>query len=163
MAIRTGERAGALAGVVVAPIVPAMAKTTDLADLARADGRYEPEAFRLVAAGLQRAAERTGKAEAKDGERHLTAAELVDGIIDLAAERWSYLAGPVMRRFGLRRSRDLGEITFVMITHQVFSKRDEDRIEDFDLPQDDLDRLAQQRVGRRIEERLGMPRPADGA
>lgn len=132
-----------------------MGQGVDLVAVAKADGRFDAEALRLVAAGLHRAAELTGKAEARDDGRHLTAGELVDGIVDLAAERWSALAGAVMAGWGLRRTRDLGTITFLLIEHQVFSKRDEDRIEDFELP-GDLDARIRERVRARMARTLAV-------
>lgn len=110
-----------------------MARAQDLAEIARSDGRYDPEALRLVGAGLRRAAEKTGKDKADHPDRHLHARELVDGVLDLAAERWSLLATLLLREWGVNRMRDIGEITFLLIAHGVFSKRDEDRLEDFDL------------------------------
>jgi uncharacterized repeat protein (TIGR04138 family) len=112
-----------------------MARAQDLAEIARADGRFDPEALRLVGAGLRRAAERTGKDRPDHPDRHLRAAELVDGVLDVAAERWSTLALPLLRHWGVQRVADIGAITFLLIEHGVFSKRDEDRLEDFDLPE----------------------------
>jgi uncharacterized repeat protein (TIGR04138 family) len=111
-----------------------MPRTQDLADIARSDGRYDPEALRLVGAGLRRAAEKSGKDRPDHPDRHLHASELVDGVLDLAAERWSMLATPLLRTWGVVRVLDIGEITFLLIRHGVFSKRDSDRLEDFDLP-----------------------------
>jgi uncharacterized repeat protein (TIGR04138 family) len=111
-----------------------MAKAQDLADIARVDGRFDAEALRLVGAGLRRAAEKTGKDRPDHPDRHLQAAELVDGVLDLAAERWSTLATPLLRSWGVARVLDIGEITFLLIAHGIFSKRESDRIEDFDLP-----------------------------
>ena len=57
--------------------------------------------------------------------------ELVDGICDLAAERYGLLGGKVLAYWGPERSEDLGEVTFHLVEAGVFGKRPEDSIEDF--------------------------------
>lgn len=112
-----------------------MAELTDIRRLAHRDGRFDPEAFSLVGQGLCHAARLLGKDEAKDDDRHLTARELVTGLVDLAAERYGLLAEPVLRAWGIREAADIGQITFLLIAHGVFTKQPSDRFEDFlDLP-----------------------------
>ncbi|MBA2482059.1 MAG: hypothetical protein H0V44_15450 [Planctomycetes bacterium] len=108
-----------------------MALIPNLRKLARESGRYEAEAFSFVSQGLCHAARLLGKRKRSGSDRHLCAAELVEGTLDLAAERYGLLAELVLRSWGLRQASDIGEITFALIEHGVFSKQSSDRIEDF--------------------------------
>ena len=111
--------------------MPAMSGPVDIEELARQDGRFAVEAFAFVGEGLRHAAKRSGKDQATGSERHLTAGELVEGVLDLAAERFGLLADLVLRSWGLTGSGDIGSITFTLISHGVFSKQPSDRLEDF--------------------------------
>ena len=116
---------------------------TDVKAIARADGRFAPEALIFLAEGFRRAGELAGPPK-----RHLSAAELTRGVIDLAAERWGLMADLVLASWGVRRSADLGALTFLLIDHGIFSRQDDDHPEDFArLP--DLPPLVRNRVAER--------------
>jgi uncharacterized repeat protein (TIGR04138 family) len=108
-----------------------MTETPDLERLAAALGIYPVEAFVLLGEGLRHASGKLGRDRAQGAGRHLTAQELVDGVLDLAAERWGLMAIPLLRRWRLERGDDLGRITFHLIEHGVLGKQPCDRIEDF--------------------------------
>ncbi|MBA3707943.1 MAG: hypothetical protein H0W83_03870 [Planctomycetes bacterium] len=128
-----------------------MALIPNLRKLARESGRYDAEAFSFVSQGLCHAARMSGKRGRTGADRHLCAAELVEGTLDLAAERYGLLAELVLRSWGLRQASDIGEITFALIEHGVFSKQPNDRIEDFgDGPE------FSQAIARRVQLRI-MP------
>lgn len=103
---------------------------TDLAKVARADGRYDVEAFHFVGAGLRHAAQRHEREHPGAG-RHLSAQQLVEGVADLAAEEYGLLGVLVLAQWGLRNGEDVGAITFRLIEHGIFAKQDSDRPEDF--------------------------------
>ncbi len=108
-----------------------MPRVPDVQKLARKDGRFHPEAFNLVAAGLRQALMLTGKVKREGDERHLTARELLDGVVDLATERYGLLADLVCERWNLHSGADVGAITFVLVENGIFTKQPDDRIEDF--------------------------------
>ena len=108
-----------------------MARLQDLLQIARNDGRFAPEGYQFIAESLARAADLYGKRELVGSARHLTAAELVAGVVDLAAERWSLLGDLVLTQWGIRTAEDIGIITFALIEHGIFSKEPTDRLEDF--------------------------------
>jgi uncharacterized repeat protein (TIGR04138 family) len=108
-----------------------MARIPHLSKLARLTGRYDPEAFSFVSQGLIHGARRLGKRGKSGNDRHLCARELIEGTLDLAAERFGLLAELVLRSWGLRGPEDIGEITWLLIEHGVFSKQPNDRLEDF--------------------------------
>jgi uncharacterized repeat protein (TIGR04138 family) len=130
-----------------------MAKALDLQAVAARDGRYHADGFRFVAEALGRAADLFGKRQLEGSARHLTAAELVTGAVDLAAERWSLLGDLVLAQWGIRSSADIGEITFALIAHGIFSKEPGDRLEDFAEVHRELGRS----VAVRVRERAGLP------
>lgn len=110
-----------------------MASHPDLEDIARTHGRYDPEAYAFIGQSLRHAAALFGKDKATEvGDRHLSAHQLVSGVLDLAVERYGLMAELVLQRWGIRASADVGRITFALIAHDVFSKQDNDRIEDFE-------------------------------
>jgi uncharacterized repeat protein (TIGR04138 family) len=114
-----------------APTIVPMARIPNLHKLARQSGRYDAEAFSFVSQGLCHAARKLGKRTKSGSDRHLCARELLEGTLDLAADRYGLLAELVLRSWGLRAPEDIGEITFLLIEHGVFSKQPQDRLEDF--------------------------------
>ncbi len=100
--------------------------TVDLPALARRRGRFPAEAYRLVIEGLGRA-----RALAPSEARHRTALELVEGVCDLAAERYSALASLVLADWGMTTSAEVGEATFHLVAEQVLRAADDDDPNDF--------------------------------
>lgn len=113
-----------------------MEATTDPMELlervATADGRYALSAYSFLLESLRRTAETIHGTESEERNRHVTGEELSRGAARLAVERWGPLAGLILQRWGLRRSRDLGEMVFLLIAHGLLGKQDSDTIEDFD-------------------------------
>lgn len=150
-AVRAAPRAVA-GGAGRGMIALRMKKVPDLADLARRDGRFDAEAYAFVSQSLRHAAKLHRKDRASGSDRHLTAHQLVEGAIDLAVERYGLLADLVLRAWGVRGSEDLGEITFALIEHGVFTKQPSDRIEDF-YAGPDFGAVVEERVTDRIARR----------
>jgi hypothetical protein len=92
-----------------------MAKKPDFGTVAADDGRYHVEGFHFVGQSLSHAVKLFRPEVSSGPARHLTAHELIQGAVDLAANR-----------YGL-----LGDLTFALIEHGVFTKQPEDRLEDF--------------------------------
>jgi len=103
----------------------------DLAALARSSARYPTDAFEFVGQGLRHAVTILKRDQEPTERRHLDAAELVEGVLDLAVERFGMLAGPVLHQMGLATPEDIGRITFILIEHEVFTRQPSDRFEDF--------------------------------
>lgn len=89
------------------------------------EGRYNPEAYLFLAEALTLTITRLPET------RHIDAGELLDGFIGLAFDRFGLLAGPVIQRWGVASSRDIGEMVSLLIEENVLVKREEDSIEDF--------------------------------
>jgi uncharacterized repeat protein (TIGR04138 family) len=89
------------------------------------DPRFKPEAYVFVHDAL-------GHTWAKlKQRRHVTGRELLDGIRELALERYGPMALPVLNSWGVRTTDDIGAIVFNMVQAGLLSKTEEDRIEDF--------------------------------
>ena len=111
--------------------MPLMSGMPDIEALAKAAGGYAPEAIAFVGESLRHAARLFGKENGEKENRHLTAPELVEGMLDLATIRFGLMAELVLREWGLKSAEDVGRITFALIEFGVFSKQPTDRIEDF--------------------------------
>jgi len=99
----------------------------NLEKIAREDGRFSPAAIRFVYEGLGYTAKRIA-----DEPRHVTGQTLCEGLKKLAVEKWGRLALLVLNTWGIKGTRDLGEIVYLMIKHKWMSAQPTDSIDDFD-------------------------------
>jgi uncharacterized repeat protein (TIGR04138 family) len=102
------------------------------------DGRYKLNAVRFVYEGLghtaRMEADKSGLPEEPEsaGEpHHISGQELCHGLRRLAIEKWGRLAKVVLNHWGIRTTRDFGEIVYLMISHKWMSAQPEDSIDDF--------------------------------
>ena len=98
----------------------------------RADGRYSPEAYEFLHRGLDWATRTKFGARPAAGRRHVTGPELCHALRLLAVQLWGPLAQEVLRRWNVRRTRDFGEMVFLMINLKLMGKQDSDDVSDFD-------------------------------
>ncbi|HEX5724428.1 MAG TPA: Minf_1886 family protein [Longimicrobiaceae bacterium] len=87
---------------------------------------YHDTAYLFVLAGLHYTIERLAET------RHITGRELAEGCRDLALDRYGLMARSVLEFWGIRSTRDLGEIVFALVECGVLVKQDEDSLDDFD-------------------------------
>lgn len=99
---------------------------------AREDGRYTVEAYHFLLSGLDQAVEMTGRGEEEAPDRHVSGQELVEALRVLALDTYGPLAKEVWNSWGIQATRDWGEIVFVLIRMELFSRQDSDSVEDFD-------------------------------
>jgi len=57
--------------------------------------------------------------------------ELLDGMCDLALERFGYMAPTVLEHWGLRATEDFGNIVFNLVETGLLGKSPQDSLEDF--------------------------------
>ncbi len=102
--------------------------------ICKEDGRFDRRAYDFVRRGLDHTVSDLRKREAArvGVARHVTPAELLQGLRAYALEQFGPLTKTVLNAWGVRRDRDFGEIVFNLIDHAVFSKTETDRREDFD-------------------------------
>jgi len=95
--------------------------------IAREDGRFSPAAIKFVYEGLGYTAKKIA-----EEPRHVTGQTLCEGLKKLAVEKWGRLALLVLSTWGVKGSRDFGEIVYLMIKHKWMSAQPTDSIDDFD-------------------------------
>lgn len=94
------------------------------------DRRYAPEAFLFLHDGLLGTLKTIREKEKKS--RQITGAELAEGLRQFALAQFGPLAMTVLARWGVRTTRDFGEIVFALLGAGLLGKTEEDKIEDFD-------------------------------
>lgn len=98
-----------------------------LYNIAKEDGRYSFEVIKFVNEALEYTIRNFA---GKPG--HITGKVLCQGLQKLAIEKWGKLAKLVLNTGGVKTTRDIGEIVFLMIENQWMSAKPTDSIEDFD-------------------------------
>lgn len=87
--------------------------------------RYDERAYLFVLAALEFCQQRLPE------RRHLTGRELAEGCRDLALERYGVLAREVLSHWGVRDSRDIGEVVFTLVHEGLLMSQPTDSKEDF--------------------------------
>jgi uncharacterized repeat protein (TIGR04138 family) len=102
----------------------------DLGDAIRAlirekDPRYPFEAYQFLYEALDHTIQRIG------ARRHVSGQELLEGIRDMAVQRFGPLAKMVFDRWNIHRTDDFGELVFNLVDAGLMSKQPTDSREDF--------------------------------
>jgi uncharacterized repeat protein (TIGR04138 family) len=97
-----------------------------LEQLAREDGRYSTGALKFIYEGLGYTLK-----EITAEPRHISGQTLCEGLRRLAIEKYGRLAMLVLNTWGVRTTRDFGEIVYLMIRHEWMSAQPNDSIDDF--------------------------------
>jgi uncharacterized repeat protein (TIGR04138 family) len=100
--------------------------------LAGEDGRYSPEAFEFLFAGLDQAVKLAGRDAAQGASRHVSGQELLEGMKHYARELFGPLAAYVWRSWGIRNTRDWGNIVFLLVEAELLNRQVGDTIQDFE-------------------------------
>lgn len=103
----------------------------EIEDLADRDGRYARSAYLFVYDALQHTVEKLGKTSMPREQRHVSGRDLLYGISEYALDQFGPLTRTVFDKWGIRETRDFGEIVFSLVDNNLMSKTDDDRIEDF--------------------------------
>lgn len=105
-----------------------------LEEIAAESGRYNTRALKFVFDGLGHSIQQIRESEEEDEllPRHITGAELAQGLANLAKDRWGRLAMMVLNQWGIKTTRDFGEIVYLMIEQGWMTSQETDQIEDFD-------------------------------
>jgi uncharacterized repeat protein (TIGR04138 family) len=106
-----------------------------LFEIVRRDPRYAYEAYEFVFAALDYTLQMLGKQDAEKGEtglRHVSGAELLEGVRDLALQEFGLMARTVFRHWGVNRTGDFGVIVFNLVEAELMSKTPEDSLADFE-------------------------------
>jgi len=99
----------------------------NLEQIAAEDGRFSAPAIRYVYEGLGYTAKNVATEP-----KHVSGQTLCEGLKKLAIEKWGRLALLVLNNWGIRTTRDFGEIVYLMIKNEWMSAQPTDSIDDFD-------------------------------
>jgi uncharacterized repeat protein (TIGR04138 family) len=94
--------------------------------IAAEDGRYSPQALKFVYEGCGYTVKKM-TAE----PTHVSGQILCMGLRKLAHEKWGRLAMLVLNTWGVKTTRDFGEIVYSLIKHKWMSAQPTDSIDDF--------------------------------
>ncbi|MBN2562819.1 MAG: hypothetical protein JXQ75_17995 [Phycisphaerae bacterium] len=64
--------------------------------------------------------------------RHVGGEELCWGLRELAIKQWGLMTPLVLRHWGIRSTKDFGEMVFALVENSLLHKQPTDHIEDFD-------------------------------
>jgi len=104
--------------------------------------RYHADAADFIFEALQHTQEMLGRiaaADARKGEDtafdadqvHITGPELLEGIRDLALQRYGLMARVVFSSWGITTTEDFGRVVFDLVEQGKMRKTDQDRLSDF--------------------------------
>jgi uncharacterized repeat protein (TIGR04138 family) len=105
--------------------------------IVRKDPRYSRECYYFVSDALAYTVHKARENRRKEGSEtleerhHVTGQDLLEGLRELAWERFGPLAPVVFRQWGVRETIDFGRVVFNLIDAELMSKQDTDTLEDF--------------------------------
>jgi len=102
-----------------------MSDIQTLRKIVEKDPRYSVEAYLFVLEALFCTRKKFKK------EKHVSGQELLEGIKDLALNRYGSTAKMVFNHWGIKKTVDLGDIVFNMVNAKLLSKTEEDSLDDF--------------------------------
>lgn len=91
---------------------------------------YDEEAYRFIYETLGYILKRAVRKEEKT-PHHVTIKELAEGFRLYAIEQFGCLAKIVLNELGVRTTKDIGQIVFNLIEHDLLRKQPQDKREDF--------------------------------
>lgn len=94
------------------------------------DSRFDRKAYEFLREALDFTLARIMK-EGREGMRHVSGRELLEGFRDFALMQFGPLSATVMREWGLRKGYDVGEMVYALIDEEVFAQQEGDSINDF--------------------------------
>jgi uncharacterized repeat protein (TIGR04138 family) len=99
-------------------------------EIARADGRYDRDAYYFVREGLDFTI-KILKKDSRGTDRHVSGQELLDGLRRFAIDQFGPMAKTVLTYWGVKQCEDFGEIVFCMVEKGILGKTEQDTREDF--------------------------------
>jgi uncharacterized repeat protein (TIGR04138 family) len=103
-----------------------------LLEVRRTEPRYRTAAFRfLLTQGIEYTL-RTYLGVPQGEYRHMNGREIAEGLRELAQREFGPLAYDVWEWWGIRTTRDWGEVVWALIRAGLLHANEADRIEDFD-------------------------------
>ena len=95
-------------------------------------GLYPPEAYAFIQQGLSFTVQKLhGNVKDPKASRHVSGADLCEGLREMALSQWGRMARTVLRRWNITTTLDFGRIVFAMVEAGLMQKTDDDSLEDF--------------------------------
>jgi uncharacterized repeat protein (TIGR04138 family) len=95
------------------------------------DPRYQAGAYVFMRQALDFTLRRIQESEQTGRHRHVTGAELCEGIRDFALEQYGPMAMTLLEAWGVHSTEDFGHIVFNLVEFGIFGKTETDCLEDF--------------------------------
>jgi uncharacterized repeat protein (TIGR04138 family) len=106
-----------------------------LDEVVRRDPRYAFEAYEFVFAALAHTQRLLGRVPPQEGagerDDHVSGAQLLEGVRDLALREFGLMARTVFRAWGINCTADIGEIVFNLVAANLMKTTAEDSPDDF--------------------------------
>ncbi|MBU6294936.1 MAG: hypothetical protein KJS91_09660 [Planctomycetes bacterium] len=102
----------------------------DLNSFCENDSTWPYEAYEFVLEAIERAS--GAGPESGIDEIHLSGRQIAVSALELAREWFGLMAPTVFECWGIRTTRNLGEMVFKLIEGGLLTRQDGDRVEDFD-------------------------------
>jgi len=102
-----------------------------LRQIARADGRFSPEACYFLFEALEVAVKISGKDGLQGPARHVTGREVLEGLKEHALATFGPLGAYVWRAWGIHETFDWGRVVFLLVDHGLLKRQDSDSVEEF--------------------------------
>ncbi len=94
------------------------------------DPRFAPQSYFFLKDALDFTIQRIEEQE-NGHSRHVSGQELLEGFVDYALAQFGPMAATVMREWGLKNGKNVGEMVFLLIDERIFSKQPGDSLDDF--------------------------------
>ena len=115
-----------------------------LARIRRREKRYHERGYLFVLAAIEFLQERLPQ------RRHVSGSELAWACRDLALQQYGLTARTVLGFWGIKSTRDIGEMVYALVEVSLLSTQPGDRVEDFEGVYDFTDALGPDRVWARV-------------
>lgn len=102
-----------------------------VAQIVRENPRFAAEAYFFIREALDFTT-RLLKKPSDGPDRHVSAAELLDGVRQYALQEYGPLAMTVLNAWGIRSCADIGQVVFALVNKEFLGKTEQDSIRDFD-------------------------------
>ena len=99
-------------------------------EICQEDDRFHPDAYNFLKDALDHTVKTIVEAENKP--RHVSGSELMHGFKDYTIGEFGPMSKPLLKEWGITKTRDVGDMVFNLIGANVFSKEDGDSPSDFD-------------------------------
>jgi len=101
-----------------------------VAAIFKSDPRYQPEAYEFIRDALEFTIKKNRK-NRRTETSDIPTAELLDGVRLFALKEFGPMAITVLDFWGVRTSEDIGHLVFGLVEAGVFSKTDNDTLDEF--------------------------------